>query len=332
MKFRTLLLIAVFANTMCFNTACKRDSKSCIYPYVSENIEVPEDVFRPGGGSSGMVQISDNQYLTVYDLKRFEDGPRMGLVTILPDDLKVEPLEVTGWDETGISSDLESICVIPGKANQFLMAESGAWQENTGRIFHVRLDTSNCTVTVLGHFNIPEIHPNDFGVVGDQYEAMLCLPYEEEKVIVVLGERGGSEVNPKGIIRWGVADLESYELAIEGAGLKGIQVSAPGEWTQETHRHITDFFIDEKGFLWTAGCEDVGDLGPFYSVIYKVGMLNKNNTDLPIDTSIDCLTYKVIDGFKIEALSGSAAGIDATHSFGTEDELFGGVWRPINIK
>jgi hypothetical protein len=302
-----------------------------MYPYVSENIEVSEEAFRPGGGSSGMAQISDNQYLTIYDLKRFEKGPRMGMITVTGESFVVEPMEVIGWGETGISSDLESICAVPGTKLHFLMAESGAWQENTGRIFHGSLDTSNCTVTILGHFNIPEIHPNDFGVVGDQYEAMLCLPYEQEKVLVILGERGGSEVNPQGIIRWGVADLQTYELIIEGAGLKGISINAPGEWTQETHRLITDFYVDNKGFLWTAGCEDVGDLGPFCSVIYKVGVLN-SNPDLPIDTSIDCLTYKVVDGLKIEAIAGAPAGIMATHSFGSEDEIYGGVWRPINIK
>ena len=331
MKTGSLILIAVILPAASINMACNRDSKSCNYPYVSDNMKMPLEAFRPGGGSSGMVQISDTQYLTVYDLKRFEEGPRMGLVTVNSLELIISPLDVTGWDETGISSDLESICAIPGREGEYLLAESGAWQDNTGRIFHVTVDTTLLKATVLGVMEIPALKPNDIGLVGDQYEAITCIPANTDSVIIVLGERGGSEVYPTGIIRWGIADLKSHAFNFTESGLSGINVTAPGSWNQDIHRHITDFYIDKTGALWSAGCEDVGDMGPFYSVIYKVGILNKRNPDSPIDTSIDCLTYKIIDGFKIEALSGPAAGINSTHCFGTEDEIYGGVWRPIKI-
>lgn len=329
MKFRSILLIAMLSTTAIFNSACKRDSKSCEFPYQSANITAPETTFRPGGGSSGMEQISGTQYLAAYDLKRFEEGPRMGMITVSEESLIVKPISVTGWDSTGISSDLESICKIPGRPNEFLLGESGAWQDKTGRIFHVSLDTTNLIATVMGHSEIPMLNKNDIGLVGDQYEAMLCVPFNENEVMILLGERGGSQVNPNGIIRWAVLNLETYAFEFSPKGLKGIEVVAPGTWDQELHRHITDFFLDKDGFLWTAGCEDTGDWGPFYSIIYKVGKVNADNHDMPIDTSIDCLTYKVIDGFKIEALSGPDTFTNATLSFGTEDENYGGVWRPI---
>ena len=289
-------------------------------------------VARPGGGSSGMEQIDDCTYLTVYDLKNFVDGYRMSMIRVSNESLIVSPITITSWGKEGISSDLESICSVPGRINEYLAAESGNWQGKLGRIFHFKVDTSSLQASVIGSVKLPMIDTNDFGMTGDQYEAMLCLPHSKNKRIVILGERGGSQPSPHGIIRWGVLDLKDYSFKIKGEGMNGIEVNVPGNWNDVlTKRDITDFHLDEHGVVWASASEDQGDTGPFYSVVYKLGQVNPTDKDHPISIFESIDEIQEVYGFKIEALSGACQGINSTHCFGTEDEIYGGVWRPLNM-
>jgi hypothetical protein len=280
-----------------------------------------------------MEQLTDSSYLVVYDVKNFKQGTRLAIIRITENGLKVLPIKVDQWDAEGISSDLESVCRIPNKKNEFLIAESGNWQGKLGRIFHIQLDISTLKAEVLGSFKFPMLHQNDRGLTGDQYEAIHCLNYNNNEKIILLGERGGSTVNPTGILRWGVWNIPNNTLSTTPPSLKGIPVNAPGHWANPaSKRSITDLHVDAQGAIWAAASEDDGDLGPFYSVIYQLGQLNPANSAIPF-TVLDSLTVGVeIYGFKVEALSGAAKGIDCTHSFGTEDEDYGGVWRPVRVR
>ena len=290
------------------------------------------DVKKSTGGSSGMVQISDSSYLVVYDLKNFKKGVRLGMVILTSETVDVFPIEIDSWGEEGISSDLESICAIPGKSNEFLISESGNWQGKLGRIFHILIDCKTRKASVLSSFKFPLLNRNDFDKVGDQYEAIHCLPYSKNERIIILGERGGSECNPSGVLRWGLWNIKNTTLVIDGEGLEGIKVNAPGNWTNNLRkRSITDLYIDNNGIIWASASEDQGDAGPFYSVIYKLGMISKTNVNKPILILEKFDIGREIYGFKIEALSGPTKGINCTHTFGTEDEIYGGVLRPINI-
>lgn len=309
--------------------ACKSTQSAA--PTTTNQEEAIEPL-KLSGGSSGMVQIDDQSYLVVYDLKNFKDGVRVGLIKISDEAIKVTPITINSWDEEGQSSDLESICDIPGRAGEYLIAESGNWQGKLGRLFHIQLNAPNSTATVLGSVKLPMLHKNDIGLTGDQYEAILCLPYSDKERLVLLGERGGSAVNPTGLIRWGILDLEKHEFRMTDSGQKGIPVTAPGTWVDaKSKRDITDFHVDAAGDIWTAACEDQGDAGPFYSVIYKVGKLDPSNKEQPFQVFNTIDIWKEITGFKIEALSGPVKNIDCTHSFGTEDEMYGGVWRAIKM-
>jgi hypothetical protein len=290
------------------------------------------DAKKLSGGSSGMEQISDSSYIVVYDLKSHKQGARLGLITIGEESMSVLPIVIDVWDEEGLPNDLESICAVPGKANEFLVAEAGNWQGELGRIFHIQIDFGKRTAKVLTTLKYPFLHRNDFGIEGDQYEGMHCLPYTKNERIILLGERGGSEFSPSGVIRWGIWDMKKDVLTIEGAGLKGISVSAPGHWTNaKSKRSITDMYVDKNGTLWASASEDQGDAGPFYSVIYPLGKINPMNSNLPV-TILDFMAVgREIYGLKIEALSGPKEGIQCTHTFGTEDEMYGGVFRPIKI-
>lgn len=324
-KYYGILLILILAVASCGT------NKSVVQNPATDQDDWP--AFRLSGGSSGMEQIDDHTYVVVYDLKGFQDGFRMGLIKVSNESLSVSPIEVNFWGEGGISSDLESICRIPGKQLEFLMAESGNWQGKLGRIFHVKVDTANLKASVLGSVIIPMLYQNDFSITGDQYEAIICLPYDENKRIVVLGERGGSRNNPHGIVRWGTFDLNDHSFTMSDAGIKGLEVDVPGNWIDaSTKRDITDFHIDLDQNIWAVASEDQGDAGPFYSAIYKLGHINQLNKDKPFIVFDTIEIAKDVNGFKIESLSGACRGINASHSFGSEDEIYGGVWRPINIE
>lgn len=324
-KYYGFLLLFIFAVTSC-NT-----NKPAVQNPTPDQNKWP--AYRSCGGASGLEQINDNTYLVVYDLKSYEKGFRMGLINVSTEALKVSPIEIDSWDEEGISSDLESICSIPGKLDEFLMAESGNWQGKLGRIFQVRVDTAELKAYILGSTLIPMVHQNDVGIRGDQYEAITCLPYDENKRIVILGERGGSANFPRGIVRWGIFDLRDHSFTMHGEGLKGIEIDVPGTWVDgQSKRDIGDFHIDSDGGIWAVATEDPGDLGPFHSVIYKLGETNHKNIEKPFIIFDSINITKEVNGLKIEGLSGPCNGINSSHSFVSEDEIYGGVWRPIKIK
>ncbi len=286
-----------------------------------------------GGGSSGMGTLSDQSYMVVYDIKNFKEGVRLAMIEVTDETIQVSPIRISDWGEEGKSSDLESICKIPGTTNEYFIAESGNWEGNLGRIFHIQVDTTTLTAKVLGITKLPLKHINSPGVVGDQYESMACLPYNESERILMFAERGGSEINPRGNINWGIYNLSTHELTCNDAGMEGITVNAPGNWTNEKNkRDITDLHIDTEGGIWAAASEDTGDVGPFYSVIYKLGQLDASNTERPLTVYNEFTNWVPVSGFKIEALSGSPKNINATLSFGTEDEIYGGVWRAISME
>ncbi len=313
-----------------FLSAC--DSNKVLAPNIAvESIRVPHAT-KLNGGSSGMEQVGDHTYLVVYDLKGFQKGNRVGLVNVTHKSLQVSTIKIDKWDVLGLSSDLESVCSIPNKPNEYLMAESGNWKGEKGRIFHVKVDTARLSATIIGSCLIPQLYLNDMETVGDQYEAMICLPYDDTRRIVVLGERGGSYVNRHGVIRWGLYDLENHTFVMSEEGVNGIEVDVPGNWVDANlKRDVTDFHIDKDGYIWAAASEDQGDSGPFYSVIYKLGKLNPKDKEKPFVIFNEIVVWKDVAGFKIEALSGSCSDIKSNLSFGTEDENFNGVWRPISI-
>jgi hypothetical protein len=313
---------------MLFFTACSTtQSLEAVVPQAIVDIE------KSSGGSSGMEQVSDTSYLVIYDRKSYSDQVRIGLIALSDETLTVAPISVDDWGEGGISNDLESICAVPDQEDEYLIAEAGDWQGVKGRIFHIKVDLVTSKAKILSVIELPFLNTNDFGVTGDQYEAIHCLAYMKNEKIVILAERGGSEINPMGILRWGIWNMDSNTLTFDDDGFAGISIDAPGNWTDnQTKRSITDMHVDHDGVIWASASEDQGDEGPFYSVIYRLGRINPGAKDSPITVFDELLIGKEVDGFKIEALSGPKKGISCTHTFGTEDEMYGGVWRPIKVE
>ena len=96
---------------------------------------------------------------------------------------------------------------------------------------------------------------------------------------------------------------------------------------------ILQIFISiQKAVSGHPPSEDTGEMGPFFSVIYKIGEVDTSNKERPFNIYTDFSKWASVSGFKIEALSGPSKNINCTHSFGTEDEVFGGIWRAISIE
>ncbi|QUN07250.1 hypothetical protein KDN34_07450 [Shewanella yunxiaonensis] len=281
-------------------------------------------------GFSGMAQIDANSYLVVQDKKVFEQGDRLGILQVQAEgQFSYTPLSINDWkDNDGQSSDLESVCHLPGSTNEYLVAESGYWDGKFGRIFQIVLTAEGASVKHVYH--VPKIVAGGKGLHGDNFEGMACIA-QQDSVLVVLGERGGSKRYKNGYLRIGVLDKSAATLSWQQYAEHPIEISAPGAWLNaKKKRTISDLYPDEQGVIWAVATEDGGDQGPFKSVIYQAATVSSQDGNVTILPVAHPHAQWVVDGFKVEALAGPAANIPQSYmSIGTEDESFGGIWRPL---
>lgn len=283
-------------------------------------------------GYSGMEQIDRESYLVVHDLKAHEEGNRIGILKIQKGKSPAySPVLVNDWKHAdGKASDLESVCSLPGKDAEYLLAESGDWEGMYGRIFHVKLKGE--TAEVLNVYHLPifkgrtEADPD-----GDNYEGMVCIG-RADAIFVVMGERGGSKTYRNGVLRIGVLQYNKSILSWDDYKNAAIDISAPGYWDNSNiKRSIADLHIDREGVIWAAATEDKDDdEGPFKSVIYRAALVSNQDNPIPVTPITNKQSSWVIDGFKVEALSAPAAAVKGSYmSFATEDEDYPGQWRPL---
>lgn len=299
---------------------------------VTTHTPLPSILSIYNNGVSGMAQIDSRRYLVVHDKRSFENGLRLSILTSLPDSgIRVDPVSVPDWvDGEGRSSDLEAAYALPNRPNEFLLLESGSWEGKYGRLFHIRLDVPAKSATVLGVARLPKMADNSPGTIGDQYEGMAVVERSAGKVLVIFGERGGSQTYPDGVLRWGMLDLATHSIVFTEAGRKGVTLDAPGEWgSGGSQRDIADLWIDPDNRLWAVAVSDPGDIGPYRSAIYYAGDVTGDDTR-PIRLMPSRTVWREVAGFKVEALSGPSASLPGTVlSIGIEDEAYGGGWRGV---
>jgi hypothetical protein len=287
----------------------------------------PAPVERALPGVSGMAAAGDGRFLVVHDAKTDEDGPRVGLFAFresAPSDYRA--IEIADWrDPAGRSHDLESVCALPGRPAEFLLAESGASPERR-RLFHVSLRPTGGPGLRAGAE--PEIAvlrvlplPAPLRAEGDNYEGLACAASAGGRFLLLLGERGGEAPDPTGRIRFGTYDLARGSIEWTP---RALAIRAPSPWPAATLRPIADLFVDADGALWAAATDDPGDAGPFRSIIYRVGRLDPSNGDDPLTLDPAPTPRWTIDAYKIESLSSLPNGALAA---GSEDELLGGTFR-----
>lgn len=290
----------------------------------------PDAVQSPWAMSaSGMALIEPNRYLVVHDAKVYEDKPRLGILTIAARGLAYTPLTIADWmDPDGRSNDLESACPLSDRPGEFLVAESGYWKGKYGRLFHVRL--SGETGSVVRAYKLPLLADNDDNTAGDNFEGLACAKQADGRYLLLLGERGGSGRYPTGRLRWGWLDPRSGALEWADSGRASIEVAAPGPWPAGTKkRDIADLYLDTEGTLWASAAADQGDIGPFRSIVYRVGTVTPGLA-APVRLVNPLVADWIIDAMKVEALGAPAAAVPGSVlSIGTDDENFGGVWRAL---
>lgn len=269
---------------------------------------------------SGLAALGQSTLLAVHDEKANDLGHRLGVLTVVGGkDPMYTPVCVV-WSSRGDRpSDLESICAIPGRNLEFLAAESGGYYEKGkyGRVFHVQMFNNNntWTATIKGVIPLPRDTEN--------VEGIACVATRNGSLLMILAERGGGKKNAQGKLRWGRLDLGSYTL-----DMLGEKTFAAPDWPDATmNRDCADLFIDEDDRLWIVATEDSGDVGPFRSVIYNAGCIAPDDPDL-IHLHASPKAVWHLDGLKVEAIGpGIVQGSQLT--FGTDDENYGGIWRPL---
>jgi len=282
-------------------------------------------------GFSGMEQIDNSSYLVVHDGKEGNDGPRLGIIKIEKgSNTSYSSIPVNDWKHgDGQANDLESVCSLPGKEFEYLLAESGYWKGKYGRIFHIKLEGGS--VEILNVYQLPKIKESTEEVPkGYNFEGMVCIGRRSD-IIVILGERGGSKTYRDGVLRIGLLQYEESSLSWDEYKDMKIVISAPGHWNHpKKKRSISDLHVDSDGVIWSVAAEDKGDNGPFKSVIYKAALVSDRNDRVPIREITNKQVSWIIDGFKVEALSGPTSLVKGSYmSFATEDENYPGSWRPL---
>ena len=279
----------------------------------------------PALGISGMAPLGDGAFLVVHDRKVFEDGPRLSRLSVDSAGVAYRPLAVADWRSAdGRPSDLEGACALGD--GTFLVAESGTFGGRFGRLFHLRV--TGDAAEVLAAVRFPVALDTTPAAEGDNVEGLACVP-SGGGVLVLLGERGASAAYPTGVVRWVRFDAARGTLDGTDAGGAGVPVSAPGELVARGFRSITGLHLAPDGSLWAAASRDPGDLGPFDSVVWRVGRVEAGAA-VPVVVEGDGPACRVA-GFKVEAVSAPALGL-GTLSLGTEDEALGGAWRPLRCE
>lgn len=282
---------------------------------------------------SGMTALPDGQsFLTVLDTKTGPEPPwstRAGVMRVSKEGvLLYQPFAITDWGYgEELPNDLEACCSIPGRPNEYLLAESGYYKGRFGRIFHIRLGTVEgsalYTGEVLGSFK-PEPKPTpDYTTPGPrQFEGIACLQ-QGERWVVVLGRRGGD--GQAGGLVWG-------DLTFPGLNFRATaEVPFHSKPEEAGLRGCADLLLVEregKQILLRVAAADPADFGPFYSYVCETGEFRFEGQKLRYIPSQDPVVWWHLDGLKVEALAPCNLGA-ARYCIGTDDETFGGAWRPL---
>lgn len=277
-------------------------------------------------GISGMAPLADGHWLAVVDTKAFSAAPRFVAFDPLDVPGSLREVAVDGWDKAGApSNDLEALCALAGHPGEFLATESGYYQGQYGRLFHVRYRQQRLEILAV----MPLPRERSAVERGAGFEGLACWPLGRRQYLLALGERGSSPLRPRASVRFGVfhqARRQTQWREDEAV------LEIPAHWLDGTRlRGIADLYADGDGRLWAVSTIDPGDAGPFRSVIWSPGRLGRSLA-APVEWLPHPASGWVVDGFKIEALSAPDTRIHGSVlSIGSEDEQLGGSWRALGV-
>ena len=294
-----------------------------------ETISVPV----PSMEISGMTRIEGNSFLLVSDKKETESpGPRLGVLIVGEDGYRISPIDLAGFSDTDQPNDLEAVCALPRKNHEFLLVESGYYHSKYGRIFYIGLyrHGESWIAQPIGWFRpLPRDSrwKEESTPSSDQLEGIGCIQDSRDRIWLVLGTRG-SKSTPA-ILLWGeLKGLDSGQLSFSKQGEHRLEFNPLGD------RSISDLFLESLGIdtwrLWASAAVDAGDLGPFRSLIYSPGLIKLDERKELVFSPKQHESSWLVEGLKVEGLAAPATSFSqSTFSIGTDDEKYGGIWRPL---
>ena len=282
---------------------------------------------------SGMAPLANGGgFITVLDTKTGPEPPwstRVGVLKVSESgNLTYQPFAISDWGhEEELPNDLEACCPIPGRPDEFLIAESGYYKGRFGRIFHIKVTlvpgSDYYTGEVLSFFR-PDLKPApDYTTPGPlQIEGLGCLKTQGGWA-VVLGRRGGK--GEPGSLSWGSLTLPDLEYKPVDEVIIDFR---PGE---KGMRSCADLLLVEREgrqIVLRVAAADPADFGPFSSFVCEAGEFVLDKGKLRYKPFKEQPVWWELDGLKVEALAPCRLGI-SEYCIGTDDEIYGGVWRPL---
>lgn len=272
-------------------------------------------------GISGLAVVDSSHYLAVLDKKINSGGDRLGVIELSSSGApRFTSIPIENWPNHQAANDLEAACALPGRQNEFILAESGTWQGEFGRIFHIKLEQNYAVV--LNSYNLPVQLDANLEQVGDQFEGLACAAISPNRFLLMLAERGDEQ--HAGSLQTGVLDVAAADIQWSAQRIPVLSPQTEGK----ARRDIADLYL-EGSQLWAVAVTDNGDQGPFNSMVYRVATIDVTQTQ-PVMINTKPAAIWRIDGFKVEALAAPSPLLPNSRMiFGTDDENFAGAIRPL---
>ncbi|MCK4763990.1 MAG: hypothetical protein KAW12_17440 [Candidatus Aminicenantes bacterium] len=292
---------------------------------------------------SGMALLEGNRFVVAHDYKLGQKEPRVSILTANPCcPPQLVPVQVDWSGVPRVANDLESVAAVPGKTLEFLLIESGSCSGNDKYkpvpcfIFRMRLESSN------GRWR---------GIIKDviempeylcEVEGAACLKNKKGDLLLILGERGSSKngkIYPARLF-WGYLDLEKNTCDFSASKSAEPVLFKTCEFDRyrlldDDIRSCSGIYIDKKNQLWISAAVDSADEGPFRSTVAQTGYVDLNKK-IPIRLYDKPRMVLYLNGLKVEAIAAPTlyfeqlkTGARVLMSIGTDDERYGGTWRPL---
>lgn len=283
-----------------------------------------------GGGHklldiSGLAWIQDNTFLAVSDAKNpgEKELTRVSLLG-LPNSLSginfnvLEP-KFPG----GLSNDLESVAGIPG-TNKVLLVESaddnGAYQ----RIFLADVGKDSVAIKEAAMWtDFTSVFNVEGSAVADTHSGL----------IFIWAERNTQQQFTE--VKWTDLQLEPFAIG-QSSHINSVTFTLPADLIDKNgdplyNRPIVGLDVDSAGNLYAVASFDPEglvpdpDIGPFRSIVFKIGQVIADDIVLATDPAI----MSVLDGLKVESVAIRENGNGVEIFVGTDDENYGGVLRQL---
>jgi hypothetical protein len=270
---------------------------------------------------SGLAPLGPGLPLGVHDGKSPDenDRPRASVLRLSDSPMGVtwQPVSFDWPAEMGEASDLESASSVPG-TSMVLFAESGDDASDFQRLFLAEIDVDaegGPAGTIVAMTTWPEpvfnVESIAVGQVGDDY-------------VLLFAER--AEGDPTTAIQSAPLTLDPFTIG----EATGVDFTSPAVLTDDD-RPVSAMDISSTGFIHIASAYDSGDdNGPFSSSVWTIGLLVEGDDGPTVELMPDPAIVTFADGIKIESLATiiDADGAEALY-FGTDDENYGGILRPL---